>query len=129
MFELMEVKRGLCGSCNRTKTVGRVEAPDGPFFWICPACLDNLSRMISKKADKLYFSWEEAKFMNIYREDMQNLERLFPRLDFKEIVRQVEVEMPRWLWSEEGQKKSKKSNWKAFIVKWLKREELKAVGL
>ncbi len=126
MFEFIVAhKREECESCGKHKTVGEFDMGRISIY-LCCACLDNASRLIANKADKLYFDRDTGKFINLYKEDIQAWEKLYPNVD---VIWIVEIAMPRWLASKTGLKKSKKSNWKNFLHNWLKREQMKAVGV
>lgn len=125
MFEFIRAERNTCFSCGKKKTIGVINIFDN-WIYICPQCLDNTSRQIANKADKLYFDRDTGKFINLYKEDIQAWEKLYPNID---VIWWIETGIPRWLNRKKGQKKSKKSDWNNFIGKWLEREQLKAIGV
>lgn len=127
MFEFIRVDRAVCDGCGVGKTVGIFNIyEDKPYVWLCSVCLDNASRQIANKADKLYFDWDAGKFINLYKEDIQAWEWLYPNID---VIWFIETAMPQWLMSAKGRKKSKKSDWNRFANNWLQREQLKAIGV
>ncbi len=130
MFELLNTMRILCDGCGKHKLVGVFDASliqgVAKHIVICPACLDKASLAITNKADKLYFDRDTGKFINLYKEDIQELERLYPNID---VIWMIETAMPRWLNGTKGKKKSNKSNWNTFMNNWLKIEQLKALGV
>ncbi len=125
MFEFCDTRKGVCDNCKKNKIVGVFDVGQHDI-WLCPQCLDNFSRQIANKADKLYFDRDAGKFINLYKEDIQAWEKLYPNID---VIWWIETGIPRWLNEKKGQKKSKKSDWNDFIGNWLKREQMKALGV
>ncbi|MFH0857575.1 MAG: hypothetical protein V1848_02395 [Candidatus Magasanikbacteria bacterium] len=125
MFEFSNTHRDVCEGCGKTKIIGCFDI-GGLYLNFCSSCLDNASRQIANKADKLYFDRDAGKFINLYKEDIKEWERLYPNID---VIWWIETGIPRWLNKKKGQKKSKKSDWNDFIGKWLEREQMKAVGV
>ena len=72
--------------------------------------------------NKITFDWNEMKFKGITVSQAQLWEKLYPRVN---VVQEITINMVAWLDKMKGTKKANKRNWKAFIVKWLKREQEK----
>ncbi len=127
MFNLLNIQRGKCDGCNKKKTIGVFSfGSDAGEVFICPQCLDNASLAITKKADKITFNWETNKFKNIYQEDIKIWEGLFKELD---VIWFIENEIPEWMFKNRTRKITKKSDYRKFITNWLKREQMKAIGV
>ncbi len=125
MFELLNTHKRVCEGCGRNKLIGCISTGTS-YLFICCACLDNASRQIANKADKLYYDRDTGKFINLYKEDIQELEKLYPNID---VIWMIETAMPRWLASKAGLKKAKKSNWLTFVHNWLKHAQARAIGV
>ena len=78
------------------------------------------------KSMKIKFNFDEMKWEGINIDQVKLWEKLYPGVN---VVNEITVEMIRWLDKVKGTKKANKKNWKAFIVKWLKREQMKSTGI
>ena len=81
---------------------------------------------------KISFDWSTMMFRGISAEQLRIWAKLYPDVDMGKAFR----EMVQWLDKQvicvdplTINAKGRKKNWKAFIVKWLKREQINAVGL
>ena len=125
MFELLNTQRDICDGCGKTKLVGCFDLGHSCLD-ICPACLDKASLAISKKADKITFNWETNKFENIYQEDIKIWEGLFKDLD---VIWFIEKGIPEKMFTNRHKKLYHKSDYRKMITNWLKKEQLKAIGV
>lgn len=75
---------------------------------------------------KIKFNFDEMKWEGITIDQVKLWEKLYPDAD---VVNQITVEMVRWLDKKKGTAITRKKNWKAFICNWLKKEQMKAVGI
>lgn len=119
------VHKEVCTSCGKYKTVGEFDfgyaVPQ-----LCCQCLDNASRIISKQTDRITWDRQESKLRNIYQEDIKAWEKLYPDVD---VMRVIEKRIPEWIIKNVLVGKAVKSDYRRFIVNWLKKEQIKAVGL
>ena len=69
---------------------------------------------------------QEMKLKNIYVEDIKTWESLYPALD---VMYFIEKKIPEWIIKNILVGKSVKSDYRRFIMNWLKREQQKAIGL
>ena len=125
MREYKNNEIAVCYVCGHHKVVGRFEIHNN-IFRICPACLDNFSRLIAKKADKIKWNRATMKWENLYKEDIQEFERLYPNVD---VLHHIEHTMPEWINKQILAGKAVKSNWRSFILRWLAKRQREAVGL
>jgi hypothetical protein len=65
------------------------------------------------------------KFTGISMKDITRWEKVFPDVDIVEQFKKMAV----WLLQNEANRKSSKQNWSSFITRWLKKEQIKEVGL
>jgi hypothetical protein len=72
------------------------------------------------------FNFSTMKFEGLTVEQLETWERLYPKID---VFKTITVDMAQWLDKVKGTKKANKRNWRKFICNWLKREQIKAVGL
>lgn len=127
MLEWKENTKAFCNVCGEWKTVGKfITDRNGGDLWICTQCLDNASRLISKKEDRIFWDRQEMKLKNIYREDIKRWEELYPALD---VMYFLEKKIPEWIIKNTLIGKSVKSDYRRFIMNWLNREQQKAIGL
>ena len=128
MFEPERILRGRGNYCGKTKTVGRFKIDASiltPIITdICTQCLDNASRLICKKTDKIKWNRAEMRFENIFQEDIKAWEALFPMLDVMEII---EKKAPEWIIRKCMSGRAVKSDYRSFIMNWLKRDAARAV--
>ena len=75
---------------------------------------------------KISFDFEVMKWEGLTIWQITQWEKLYPDVDIAQVLRE---DIPRWLDKQNGKKITRKKNWKAFICNWLKREQIKAVGL
>ncbi len=68
------------------------------------------------------FDWENMKWQGITISQIETWRRLYPHIS---IMQELTEKMIRWLDSKRGTVKVRKSNWRRFIVNWLKREDEK----
>jgi hypothetical protein len=122
------LKNKVCDGCNKKKAVVGEFVDDtlGMGRYFCPTCLDNASRLISKKADMIYWDKREMKLKGIYQEDIKRLEELYPGVD---VFRVIEKDIPEWIIKKQLVGKTVKSDYRKTIMNWLKKEQLRAVGL
>jgi len=73
----------------------------------------------------IFFDWDEMKFTGITMKDIQRWEKVFPDVDIIEQFKGMAI----WLLQNEANNKSSKQNWSSFITRWLKKEQIKAIGL
>jgi hypothetical protein len=66
-------------------------------------------------------SWE-----NITIEQVKIWEVLYDEVD---VVKEIKVNMIRWLDKCKGTKRVQKKNWRTFIINWLARSQAKAIGM
>ncbi len=78
-----------------------------------------------KRNYHIFFDWEQMKFTGITMQDIQRWEACFPDVDIIEQFKEMAV----WLLKHEASRKSAKQNWSSFITRWLKKEQIKAMGL
>jgi len=123
MFEPIRIERRVCVGCNKIKTVGFFTTG---LIALCSSCLDNASRLISKKADRIYWDREKSKLENVYVEDIKAWEKLYPNID---VIKIVDKDIPEWIMKKIRTKKVVKSDYRKTIINWLKKEQAKAVGL
>lgn len=71
------------------------------------------------------FNFDTMKWEGLDMEQISLWESLYDRVDIPGELK----EMIRWLDKVKGTKKANKRNWRKFIVNWLKREQMKAVGI
>ena len=76
------------------------------------------------------FDFVNMRWEGLTVKQIQLWEYLYPKVD---VVNELKFEMVRWLDTKMKYDKpsriARKKNWKAFICNWLKREQIKAVGL
>ena len=82
---------------------------------------------------RIKWNYETMKWEGLTTEQIQIWEAFYGSVD---VIRVLKVDIPSWLdrmvISRNPLKintKGRKRNWKTFIVKWLKREEMKARGV
>ena len=129
MFEIDKVLTDTCHVCGKRKTVGLFNISSAiqiRHVPICPACLDNFSRLICKQTDKIKWNRATMKFENIFQEDIKAWEALYPGLDVMEII---EKKAPEWIIRKCMSGEAVKSDYRRFIMNWLKRDAARAVGL
>ncbi len=119
------VHKNVCGSCQKHKTVGEFDF-GYKVINLCCQCLDNASRTISKQTDRITWDRQESKLRNIYQEDIKAWENLYPDVDVMVVL---EKRIPEWIIKNVLVGKAVKSDYRRFIINWLKREQIKAVGL
>lgn len=73
-----------------------------------------------KKDGIIKFDWENMKWQGITISQIETWRRLYPHVS---IMQELTEKMIRWLDSKKGTAKVRKSNWRRFIVNWLKRED------
>ena len=81
---------------------------------------------------KISFDWATMKFRGISAHQLQIWAKLYPNVDTGTAFMQMVQWLDKQVISREPLKisaKGRKRNWKAFIVKWLQRNQIKAVGL
>ena len=72
------------------------------------------------------FDWNTMKFTGLeYGKDIKSWEILFPDIDILQEFNKMAI----WLNTNKNNNKSKKKDWNAFITRWLKKAQQKAVGL
>ena len=125
MFSVVEVFKGICLGCGKDKQLAAIET-GRIIIHVCARCLDNASRLIAKKADKLKWNRSTMKWENLYQEDIKEFERLYPKVD---VFHVLEKEIPEWINKQILSGKTVKSNWRSFILRWLANEQKKAIGL
>ena len=76
----------------------------------------------AKKNGTIKFDWENMKWQGITISQIETWRRLYPHIS---IMQELTEKMIRWLDSKRGTVKVRKSNWRRFIVNWLKREDEK----
>ncbi len=77
-------------------------------------------------AQSINFDFTTMRWQGLTVEQIDLWCALYPDVD---VVNQLKFEMPRWLDKQNGKKVARKKNWKAFIVGWLRRAEMRAVGI
>jgi hypothetical protein len=84
---------------------------------------------------KISFDFATMKWKGITLEQLQLWENLYDNVDIERVLR---FDIPQWLDKQvivcspghvKVNKKAQKRNFKMFIVNWLKREQMKALGL
>jgi hypothetical protein len=109
----------------KEKSIGKFQI--GPeIIQLCTACLDNASRLISKEADRIFWNRDLNKLENIYVEDIKAWEKLYPNVD---VIKVVDKDIPEWIMKKIRTKKAIKSDYRKTIMNWLKKQQIKAVGL
>lgn len=73
---------------------------------------------------KVRFNFDTMQWENITVAQVKVWERLYPDVD---VADEIGLKMVRWLDDKKDTKKAHKKNWRSFITKWLKREQIKAV--
>lgn len=130
MLKFNEVITAFCMSCNQWKEVGVFDDK----YQLCPDCLcqaaiyidPRISFKLNKKKSNIKFDWKNMKWIGISIEQIKIWEKLYPDID---IVHILNADMLRWLELTKDKKISHKSQWKEFIMKWLGKEQAKAVGI
>lgn len=82
--------------------------------------------MTQTSSTRIKWNFDLRHWEGITVEQVKVWEKLYPDCN---VVQELTVEMPRWLDKVEGTKKANKRNWKSFIVRWLKKSQMKAVGI
>jgi hypothetical protein len=75
---------------------------------------------------KIRFDFLSMSWQGLTVEQIELWESLYDQAD---VIRILKLDIPRWLDKQNGKKITRKKNWRAFICNWLKREQIKAVGL
>jgi len=75
---------------------------------------------------KIKFNFNTMKFEGLTVEQMEIWEHLYAPVD---VFKTITVDMAQWLDKVKGTKKARKQNWQRFICNWLKKEQLRAIGL
>jgi hypothetical protein len=81
---------------------------------------------MSTDVHKIRFNFTTMEWEGITYEQVKIWERLYPNTN---VVQVLKVDMIQWLDKKRGTKVARKKNWKAFICGWLKREQLRGVGI
>lgn len=76
--------------------------------------------------DKIRFDFSTMKWKNLTSSQIDIWQRIYPDIS---VIDEVTLDMVRWLDANAGTKKVKKTNWKKFIVNWLKRAQARALGM
>ena len=76
--------------------------------------------------EKISFDFDHMVWNGITVEQVKLWETLYPDCD---VVHEITIEMIRWIDKRKGTKKANKRNWKSFIIRWLKKEQMKSVGI
>lgn len=74
------------------------------------------------KKENIGFDWQNMKWVNLWIEDIEEWERLYPGVDVARVVR---FDTVQWLSKVKGTQKARKNNWRKFIHNWLRREYVK----
>ena len=82
--------------------------------------------MTQTSSTKIKWNFDLRHWEGITVEQVKVWEGLYPDVD---VVNVLTVDIPRWLDKVEGTKKANKLNWKSFIVRWLKKDQMKAIGI
>jgi hypothetical protein len=74
--------------------------------------------------DPITFDWENYKFIGITKGMVKTWEQRYPDID---VIEKLTKAMPEWLENKKDCKKAHKHKWRSFILRWLKRDQIKAV--
>jgi kynurenine formamidase len=75
---------------------------------------------------KINWDFVARRWDGIEVEQVKIWEGLYPDVD---VVNVLTVEIPRWLDKKEGKAITRKKDWKKTICNWLRKEQMKAVGI
>ncbi|MDD5527328.1 MAG: hypothetical protein PHE11_08010 [Candidatus Omnitrophica bacterium] len=75
---------------------------------------------------KINWNFITRRWDGIGVEQVKIWEGLYPDVD---VVNVLTVEIPRWLDKKEGKAITRKKDWKKTICNWLKKEQMRAVGI
>lgn len=76
--------------------------------------------------NKINFDWQSMSWEHITIEQVKIWEVLYDEVD---VVKEIKINMIRWLDKCKGTKKVQKKNWRRFICSWLKRAQMKGSGI
>lgn len=130
MFNFKETTMAYCIACDKWREVGMFDSDKG-YLQICSDCLcqfviyidPRISFRLNIKKSKIKFDWVNLKWIGLTIEQVKEMEKIYPDID-------VLVEMKKmrqWLYDHRTEKRAQKSQWMAFITKWLKRAQRKAL--
>lgn len=74
---------------------------------------------------KIKFNFDTMKWEGLTLAEIKTWEGIYTEVDIADALKR----MIYWLDKVKGTKKANKRNWRSFIVRWLKREQMKAVGI
>jgi hypothetical protein len=72
------------------------------------------------------WDFERMRWEGLTEAQVELWEKLYPDCDVIDVLR---FDIPRWLEKKKGTKISHKKNWHTTICNWLKKEQMKAVGI
>jgi len=77
-----------------------------------------------KDPDPIAFDWDNFKFVGITKGTVKTWEQRYPDVN---VIDMVTKQMPEWLEKKKDCKISHKHKWRSFILRWLKKEQIKSV--
>jgi len=81
---------------------------------------------MASSSTKISFDWEHMHWNGITVEQVKLWEKLYPGVN---VVKVLTADMIQWLDKKEGKAITRKKDWKKTICNWLRKEQMKSVGI